>query len=1091
MNSPHQDVGLLHAFSERGPRADNALKWRCIGPPRGGRVVAVAGHPSEFMTFYFGACAGGVWKTLDGGTYWENVSDGFFNSAAIGALTVSESDPNVIYAGTGETTIRLDVSYGDGVYKSVDSGKTWTHLGLEQTRHIGEIRIHPQNPDLVYVAALGNAFGRNRERGVFRSQDGGLNWEQVLFRSEKAGSVDLDMDPNNPRILFASIWETYRNFWELSSGGPDSSLYRSDDGGSTWEDITDNAGMPRGIKGKIGISISPAKPGRIWAIVEAHAGGLYRSDDGGETWELLTSDHALWERPWYYSHIFADPQDSETVYINNLKMWRSTDGGKGFAEIGTPHGDHHDLWIDHKDPQRLILGSDGGACVSFNGGETWSTIYNQLTSQFYRLAVDNQFPFRVYGTQQDNSSISVPSATEYGAIRWHDCYAAGTGESGDIVVRADDANIVYVGAVGSSPGGGGALQRYDHRTGHVRLITVWPEAYFGWGAKDLKYRFSWTFPVVLSPHDPSVLYAAGNLVFRSTDEGSSWQAISPDLTRNDPGKLGASGGPITIDASGAEHYGTIYAFTESEHEPGVFWAGSDDGLIHISRDGGACWVDVTPPCLPKWSLIQNIEASSHDKATVYVSATRYKLNDYHPYLYKTVDYGQTWALISASFPQEEITRVVREDPVRSALIYVGTETGLFVSLDDGATWERLQSNFPVVPVYDMVIKQNQLVVATHGRAFWVLDDLAPLRQITEVISNAEAHLFEPPPTYRRYIQWSARGFRSDTAKNYMVGLGVEATFYEDKLADGGRKRRYLDAGEGPPHGVVIHYLLSQVSVDEVTLRIFNAQDEAIATFSGRTDTIEDTGGIEDCEMSRHELSARRHISTDQGINRFVWDMRYPDAHDVSENRASERANENSNDPLDRFNEGPFAPPGVYHVQLTAGDKEYTQSFELLKDPRIEATQEDLESQFRLWCQIRDKLSRTNECLDRLHRIRRQIDEWKRRLSDRDDGNGKQCSELADTLVARLNAIEMELVETDPDAETGPLRRPVRLNAKLLDLANVVSCVDAAPPRQAYDVFEYLSSLIEEQLGALQSLIEQDLPDFNGLIKQANVPAVGE
>ena len=1078
MNSLPLDSQVLQFSNETRCQANNALKWRCIGPPRGGRVVAVAGHLSELMTFYFGACAGGVWKTDDGGTYWENISDGYFNSASIGALTVSESDPNVIYAGTGETTIRLDVSYGDGIYKSVDGGKTWSHIGLEETRHIGEIRVHPKNPDLVYVAALGHAFGPNSERGVYRSKDGGENWEKVLFRSDKAGAVDLTMDPNNPRVLFASIWETHRNFWELSSGGPDSGLYRSTDGGDTWDDITDNQGMPHGIKGKIGVSISRAKSGRVWAIVEAEEGGLYRSEDGGDTWELLTSNHTLWERPWYYCHIFADSQDSETVYITNLSMWKSTDGGKTFTDITTPHGDNHDLWIDPNDPQRMILGNDGGACVSFNGGESWSTIYNQLTSQFYRIAVDNQFPYRVYATQQDNSSISVPSATEYGGIRWNDCYPAGTGESGDIAVRPDDPNIVYIGAVGSSPGGGGPLQRYDHRTRHVRLITVWPEGYFGWGARDLKYRFSWTFPIKISPHNPDVLYAAGNLVFRSTDEGNSWKAISPDLTRNDESKLGPSGGPITLDCSGAEHYCTVYAFEESPHEAGVFWAGSDDGLIHISRNAGASWDNITPTDLPEWSLIHKIETSSHDKATAYVAATRYKLDDYQPFLFKTEDYGGTWKTMSDNFPDGEITRVIREDPIIQHLLYVGTETGVFVSFDDGENWGRLQSNLPVVPVYDMVVKDNELVVATHGRSFWILDDLTPLRQLTEEVTRSTAHLFEPPGTYRRYLQWSARGFRSETGKNYMAGLGAAATFYEDKLSQGGRTRRYIDAGEGPPDGVVIHYLLDDTPTDEVTLTILDSQGEKISTFVSSNEECDETTEDKD-------TGPKRHLSADQGLNRFVWDMRYPDAKEVTEN-----SSDKSENPLDKERSGPLAPPGVYQAQLKVGDQSYTRSFELLKDPRVSATQEDFEAQFRLWSDIRDKISEAHEGVNMLRRIRGQVDEWKRRAKEAESAECAEISEAADELLEGLKSIEVELVQTEPDSETGRLRRPVRLDEKLEDLTSVVSCVDAAPPKQVYDVFEHLSGMVDEQLSKLQSLIEADVAAFNTLIQSAKLPAVG-
>ena len=727
-----------------------SMTFRCIGPPRGGRVVAVAGDPTEPGVFYFGAVAGGVWKTDDAGTTWRNISDGYFNSSPVGALTVSESDPNVIYAGMGETAIRTDIVHGDGVYRSSDGGTTWTHLGLTDTRYIGEIRVHPKNPDIVYVAALGHVFGPNEERGVFRSRNGGQSWEKVLYKNEGAGAIDIALDPRNPDVLYASIWQAHRNFWELSSGGPDSGIWKSLDGGDTWTDITRNKGLPQdGILGKIGLAASPAKPGRVWALIESDTKpGMFRSDDFGETWTFLSDKQDLRYRPWYYMHVTADPLDAETVYVNNLSLWKSNDGGSTYVEIPTPHGDNHDLWIDPKDNRRMVQGNDGGANVSFNGGLSWSTIYNQLTAQFYTVETDNQFPYRVYGTQQDNSSISVPSDTICGAIAWGDCYPAGTGESGYIAVHPDNPNIVYVGAVGSSPGGTGALQRYDHSTGQIQLINVWPQANSGYGADNLKYRFPWTYPILFSPHDPDILYTCGNHAFRSTDEGHSWQPISPDLTRADKSKLKASGGPITKDTSGAEHYATIYTFRESPHEPGVFWSGSDDGLVYLSRDGGENWVDVTPPDLPEWSYIRTVEPSPHDPATLYLAATRYKLDDPAPYIYRTTDYGQTWRKIVDGIPEDDFIRVVRADPERAGLLYAGSETGLYVSMDDGGSWQRWAGNFPVTPVYDMKIKEGDLVIGTHGRSFWIMDDLTPLRQLKDDLDDSGVHLFQPRPAYR-------------------------------------------------------------------------------------------------------------------------------------------------------------------------------------------------------------------------------------------------------------------------------------------------------------------------------------------------------
>ena len=1050
------------------------LRWRCIGPPRGGRVVAVAGHPSDPMVFYFGACAGGVWKTTDGGTYWENVSDGFFNSSAIGALAVAESDPNVVYAGTGETTIRTDVSYGDGVYKSTDAGQTWRQVGLSDTRHIGEIRVHPRNPDLVYVAALGHAFGPNQDRGVFRSRDGGENWEKILFRSEKAGAVDLAMDPHNPSILYGAIWEAYRNFWTLSSGGPDSSLYRSTDGGDTWSEITGQPGLPAGLKGKMGIAVSPARSGRVWAIIEAEEAGVYRSDDGGETWELMTSKRDLLNRPWYYCHIFADPQHADTVYVTNLNMWKSTDGGRNYTQITTPHGDNHDLWIDPRDPQRMIEGNDGGACISFNGGETWSSIYNQLTAQFYRVDVDNRFPYRVYATQQDNSSISVPSATEFGAIPWTECYAVGTGESGHIAVHPSDPDIAYIGAVGSSPGGGGALQRYDHRTRQIRLVTVWPETDQGWASIDHKYRFNWTFPIAFSPHDPQVLYAAGNRLFRTLNEGSNWEAISPDLTRKDESKLGISGGPVTNDSSGAEEYATIVAFAESSLEQGLLWIGSDDGLVHVSQDGGRDWRNVTPPDLPEWSWVGSIEASPHAPGTAFVAATRYKLNDYEAYLYQTFDYGETWQTRSEGFPKGEISRVIRQDPVREGLLYVGTETGICVSLDEGDSWCRLESNLPVVPVYDLKIKDDDLVAATHGRSFWILDDLTPLRQLSEEVADASAHLFAPCPSYRRWLQWGV-GIHRGPGKCYMLALGAAGTFYEEKSAEGESGLRGLDVGENPPQGVIVYYSLGDVPAEPITLSFLDAQGALIKAISSQ-----DAGSKpQPKSQPAGAENGKCFLSTESGLNRFVWDMRYPNAEKVPEDLITEK-----------IKTGPLAAPGTYQVQIRVGDQTSSRSFEILKDPRVSATQEELDAQFALWSRIRDKLSETHRHINQLRKITAQLKEWEDRLEGSSLSESfRSVGKAARDLREKLAAVEQELIQVDAETEADWLRLPARLNYKLAALISVVSSADASPPQQAYDVFEHLCESLDPQFHRLHELREQDVAAFNELVRDAGLPAV--
>ncbi len=664
---------------------------------------------------------------VDAGTYWECVSDGFFETSSVGALAVSEADPNVVFAGMGETTIRIDVSHGDGVYKSTDAGRTWRHMGLADTRHIAKIRIHPTNPDDVWVAAFGHAFGEHKDRGVYKSVDGGETWKRVLTKNKKVGAIDLTLDPSNPRILYAAMWEAYRNFWQISSGGEGSGLYRSSDGGDTWTEITRNPGLPGGLLGKIGVTVSPARPGRVWALVEnREAGGLYRSDDGGDTWEQISSDQRLVSRAWYYMHLTADPQDPDTVYVNNLAFWKSTDAGRNFTQIRTPHGDNHDLWVDPNDPQRMVRGNDGGANVSLTGGASWSSIYNQPTAQFYHLETDSRTPYRVYGTQQDNSSVSVPSRSHNPSIAWGDCYIAGTGESGYIAPHPTNPDIVYVGAIGSAPGGGNCLERYDHKRGQIRLVTTWPEFTVGQGAGEYRYRFAWTYPLFFSPHDPNTLCIGGNRVFRSTDEGQSWVPVSPDLTKADPETLLPSGGPVNRDALGAETYATVFALAESPLEQDLLWAGSDDGLVHLSRDGGESWTDVTPEGLPERALVSMLEPSPHAPGTCTLAATRYKLDDYQPYLFRTTDHGRSWTRVDGGIRRDHFTRAVREDPNREGLLFAGTECGLYLSFDAGGSWERFQLNLPVTPIHDLKIKDGDLVAATHGRSFWILDDITPL-----------------------------------------------------------------------------------------------------------------------------------------------------------------------------------------------------------------------------------------------------------------------------------------------------------------------------------------------------------------------------
>jgi photosystem II stability/assembly factor-like uncharacterized protein len=1044
------------------PKFLSQIRYRCIGPTRGGRVVAVAADPDSQSVFYFGAVAGGVWKSDDAGQYWENISDGQFNTASIGALAVAPSDANVIYAGTGETTIRIDVTHGDGIYKSTDAGINWQHMGLDETRHIGEIRIHPENPDLVYVAALGHASKDNPERGLYRSNDGGGSWELVLHVGEGAGAVDVAMDPNNPRILFATIWQARRTFWSIDSGGPDCGLWRSRDGGDSWENITRNKGMPEGVVGKMGVAVSPAQSGRVWAIIEAEGRkrGLYRSDDVGETWTKTSSKPELAWRPWYYQHVIAHPTDPETVFVMNMKAWKSIDGGKEFEEFHTPHGDNHALWIDPKNPDRMIGCDDGGAWVSLNAGASWSTIYNQLTAQLYHVAVDDQYPYLVYGSQQDNSSIAVPSRTGLGAINWGDCFPPGTAESGYVAPKPGDPNIVYVGAIGSSPGGGDALQRYDHTTKQIQLVSVWPEAYHDGNSAEV--RFQWTYPIVFSPHDSNILYAAGNKVFRSTDEGHSWDAISPDLTYADPDTMGDSG-PLTMDSAGAEMYATIFSFMASAHRPGVLMAGSDDGLVHVSMNDGADWQNVTPPDLPKFSQVTMLAESPHNDGTVYMTVARHKMGDYSPYVYKTDDLGTTWTKISDGIPENEFCRVVREDPSREGLLYVGTETGLHVSFDDGSSWQSLQANLPVCPVYDFVIKDTDLVIATHGRSFWILDDLTPLHQLQDDQPTADAHLFRPRDAVRTPPHLFADFWGSPGGKSYHVTLGQNATFYLDEPDTGHKEKRVIDAGEDLERGVRVTYFLEDVPDSEVTLTILDDAGHEIETFSSDIpEKKEDRDGL--------------YITAEAGMNSFQWPMRHARGTKMVDTDFHERP------------QGPIAKPGSYRVQLTVGDWSMTQSFSLVKDPRVTTSDADLIEQFDLLMGIRDKLSEIVNGVNSIRALKKQLASWTERLADRDEADDIVAG--AESLTEKLDAVEAELVQAEFTSPGDSLNYREMLFEKLTALPAVVGSADTRPTKQSYEVYEKLAGQADDQLSVLESLHDNELSDLNEQLAALGVSIVG-
>lgn len=1052
---------------------ENLLRWRCIGPFRGGRVVAVAGDPSRPGVFYFGACAGGVWKTEDAGTYWQNVSDGFLKTSSVGALAVSESDPNVIYAGMGESTIRIDVSYGDGVYKSTDAGRSWQHMGLAETRHIGKVRIHPTDPDTVYVAALGHAFGPNKERGVYKSTDGGKTWKHVLFKSEKAGAVDLSIDRNNPRIVYAAVWETYRNFWNISSGGPDSGLWRSMDGGETWQDITQNTGMPTGVLGKIGVAASPAQPGRVWALIENEKGGMYRSDDYGDTWSYIAPNDELVSRAWYYMHITPDPKDPDTVYVNNLSLWKSIDGGKTYSEISTPHGDNHDLWIDPNDTKRMVQGNDGGACVSFNGGDSWSTLYNQPTAQFYHLDTDSRDPYTVYGTQQDNSSIAVASRSPYTSITWTDCFLAGTGESGYIAIKPDDPNIVYVGAVGSSPGGGNSLQRYDHRSKQTRLISTWPEATSGEGAISHKYRFAWTYPIVISPHDPNKLYVAGNVIFQSTNEGQSWQPISPDLTRATPETLQPTGGPINRDSVGAEVYATVWAFAESPHEAGVLWAGADDGPVHISRDGGQTWADITPPDLPERTMISMIEPSPHDKATAYMAATRYKLDDPAPYLYKTTDYGATWTRIVDGIREGDYTRAIREDPSQAGLLYCGTETGVYISFDAGERWQSLQLNLPISPIYDLKIKGTDLIAATHGRSFWILDDLTALHQLHDGLYREPAALLQPRKAERITPKIFEGAFTNAPGKNYMATLGVVAAFIASPTPENGQVVVPLDSGDNPPRGAVIRYHLARVPETPIVMTFSDAAGHVLRTVTSTNDDIRKA------EAELPEGAPKPlHLTSSAGWNQFVWDL-----------RGEEAVRLDAHDPFGGTMPGPVVPPGKYVVQLQAFDQTLSAEITVIADPYSDTPHEDLEDQYALLLQIRDKLSDANRGINKMRRVRGQLDAWRERLGS--TAQTAQLAQGASQLSERVLAIEKTLLEPGlKKGWPGMLNSGIQISRKLAALQYDVNTGDYRPTDQAHEVYTALARQVDAKLAEFDHLLEGDLAEFNAMLQQYQISPIG-
>ena len=889
----------------------DALEYRLVGPFRGGRSAAVTGVPGKPNLFYFGATGGGIWETKDGGRHWKNISDGFFGGS-IGAIEVAQSDPNVIYVGGGEKTVRGNVSSGYGIWKSEDAGKTWVSAGLKNSRHVPRIAIHPSDYNTVYAAVLGNIYKPTQDRGVYKSTDGGITWRKTLFANENAGAVDLIMDPNNPRILYASTWNVRRTPYSLSSGGDGSALWKSTDSGESWKEISKNEGFPSDTLGIIGVTVSPANSERVWAIVEnKEKGGVYRSDDGGETWENINSERKLRQRAWYYTRIYADPKDEDVMYVLNVRYHKSTDGGKSYETYNAPHGDHHDLWIAPENPQRMIIGDDGGAQVSYDGGETWSTYHNQPTSQFYRVTTDNSFPYKIYAAQQDNSTVRISHRNEGWSIDEDDWESTAGGESAHIAVDPENNEIVYGGSYD------GFLTRYNHEKNTVRSISVWPDNPMGHGAEDMKYRFQWNFPIFFSPHDPNKLYTASNHLHATTNEGESWELISPDLTRNDSSKLKSSGGPITQDNTSVEYYCTIFAAAESPITPGLLWTGSDDGLVHVSRNGGKNWENVTPKGMPEWMMINSIEPSVFDDGTCYIAGTKYKTGDFAPYLYKTSDFGKTWKKITNGIPAEHFTRVVREDPKKKGLLYAGTETGMYISFDDGNNWQAFQLNLPVVPITDLTIKDNNLIVATQGRSLWIIDDLGVIHQLSEA-KGKDLHLFKPKDTYR---------------------MG------------GASRKGSLTSGTNHPSGVMTYFNLPDPKDKEVKLSYLNMRGDTLKTFNTKN-------------KKEDKLEVKK------GANFHTWDMR---------SKGAERLD--GMILWWASTEAPQAVPGDYKVILQYDDKVLTQTFKIVPDRNAETTVEGMQKQFDFISDVNETVDKAHKSIKKIRNINSQLEAFQKQYKD--------------------------------------------------------------------------------------------------------------
>jgi photosystem II stability/assembly factor-like uncharacterized protein len=1009
------------------PSLYQALEWRNIGPFRGGRVVAVAGVPSQPLTYYFGGTGSGIWKTEDAGASWRNVSDGQLKVGTVGAIAVADSDPNVLYAGTGEAPPRGNtLSRGYGVYKSTDAGKTWSHVGLEQTSQVAAVRIHPQNPDLVYVAAQGAPAAPTKERGIYRSRDGGKTWSLVLHVDERTGASDLSLDVTNPRVLYAAFWDHARLPWVMRSGGLGSGLYKSTDGGDTWKKLSE--GLPKGVLGKIKVAASPARAGRVYAIVEADEGGVFRSEDFGETWQRTSEDRIARARAWYYTHIIADPKNADGVYVMNAPFLKSTDGGKTWETIRTPHGDNHALWINPQDPAVMINGNDGGANVSLNGGKTWSTQANQPTAQFYRVMTDDRFPYRVYGGQQDNTTVGILSRGE-GAITESDWRSVGGCESAHVAFDAKNPRYVYAGCYM------GIITEYDADTRQERAVMAYPQHGLSQPASALRYRFNWNAPIVVSVHDPKVIYHAAQVVLRSTDRGASWQAVSGDLTRNEKDKQGPGGLPITNEGAGADVYNTIFAFAESPHEVDVLWAGTDDGLLHVTRDGGRTWTNVTPPGIGE-AQINSLEASPHDRGTAWAVVTGYRRNDFTPHVFKTADYGRTWTRHVAGVPEGEFLRVVREDPVRRGLLYAGGERGAYVSWD-GSPWQSLSLNLPVVPVTDLRVQGGDLVASTQGRSFWILDDLAPLRAMKADVAKGP-FLFRPSPALRLL----------DAEGGGPGGEGPPPS-----------------VGKNPPAGVILRYVLAQAPEKPITLDVLDTRGAVIRSYTSEKGKAVDAPGAR----------APKELPTKAGMNQFVWDLKSEDVTRVPGVFSSVGTS------------GHFVAPGQYTVRLKVGEATLSESVDVRKDPRSTASDADVAALVSFQQQARDRVEEIHAAAIRAEKVRGQVSTLLGLVGDRPEG--KAVAEVGKALSEKLTAWRETVIQPKQKTFQDVINFRNMLNDQFLYLVDLGRGSDAAPTQGMRERLLDLEKEWAERKQALADLLEKGVQAFNAAFKDAGLEAV--